>query len=97
MSELSVVAVLKVREGTEQEMRGILAALVPPSRKDPGNLRYELYADPKDPRRFVLVQRWVDQASYVQHDQRSDHIREFTKSHGSKIETAEVYQLVSVA
>ena len=45
MSELSVVAVVTVREGTEQDMRGTLAALVPPSRKDQGNLKDELYAD----------------------------------------------------
>lgn len=93
MNELSVVAILKVREGTENEMRGILSALVPLSRKDHGNLRYELFADQADLRRFILVQRWADVASYVKHDQESAHIREFTKKHGSKIETAEVYRL----
>lgn len=68
MSELSLVAVLMVREGTEDEMRGALAALVPPSRKGHGNLRYELYADRAAPRRFVIVERWTDEAAHVKHD-----------------------------
>ncbi|MCI0400715.1 MAG: antibiotic biosynthesis monooxygenase [Gammaproteobacteria bacterium] len=93
MSELSVVAVLMVREGTDQELRGVLAALVPPSLKDHGNLRYELYADQSEPRRFVIVQRWTDETAYVKHDQQSDHIRHFTKSHGEKIEKVDVYRL----
>ena len=96
MSELSVVAVLKVREGTEHEMRSAIAALVPLSRTDDGNLRYELYADREDPRRFVLVQSWADEASYVKHDKESGHIREFTKSHGGKIEQAQVYRMDQV-
>lgn len=95
MSELSVVAVMKAREGTEAEMRGLLAPLVPVSREDPGNLRYELYQDRNDPRRFVLVQRWADEASYVRHDKHSAHIQGFQAEHLQKIESAEVYQLVT--
>jgi quinol monooxygenase YgiN len=96
MNELSVVGILKVREGTESEMRGLLAALVPLSRKDHGNLRYELYQDRHAPRRFVLVQRWADEAAYIKHDKHSAHIQEFQKAHFERIESAEVYQLISV-
>jgi quinol monooxygenase YgiN len=96
MSELSVVAILMVREGTEDEMRGALAALVPPSRTDQGNLRYEMYADQTESRRFVIVQRWTDETAYVKHDKGSDHIQQFTKRHGDKIAKADVYRLESI-
>lgn len=96
MSELSIVAVLMVREGTEDEMRGALAALVPPSLKDHGNLRYELYADRAEPRRFVIVERWTDEAAHVKHDKESDHIRHFTKHYGDKTAKVDVYRLESV-
>jgi quinol monooxygenase YgiN len=96
MNELSVVGLLKVREGTESEIRGLLAALVTLPRKDQGNLRYELYQDRHDPRRFFLVQRRADEASYIKHDKHSAHIQEFQKKHFERIESAEVYQFVSV-
>ena len=96
MSELSIVAVLMVREGTEDEMRDALAALVPPSRKDQGNLRYELYADRAEPRRFVFVERWTDETAHVKHDKESDHIRHFTTHYGDKISKVDVYRLESM-
>ena len=85
-----------VREGTEDEMRDALAALVPPSRKDYGNLRYELYADRAEPRRFVIVERWTDEAAHVKHDKESDHIRHFTQHYGDKIAKVDVYRLKSI-
>jgi uncharacterized protein (TIGR02246 family) len=94
--ELSIVGVLKVKEGTETEMRDIFAALVPLSRKDKGNLRYELYQDRNDSRRFVYVQRWVDEESQRQHDKESAHIKEFTKNHLQKVESAEIFQLTLI-
>lgn len=93
MSELSIVVVLTVREGTEEEMRRELGALVAPSRLDHGNLQYELYGDPADARRFVFVQRWVDEAAHRKHDKESDHITRFTRAHGSKIQNVDLYKL----
>lgn len=97
MNELTIVVVLTVRQGTEQELRGVLSSLVPPSRRDHGNLQYEAYVDQADPRRFVFVERWVDEAAQVKHDGESDHIRQFKKDHGHKIEKADVYRLQSIA
>jgi quinol monooxygenase YgiN len=94
--EVNIVGVLKVREGTEKEMRDIFAALVEPSRKNDGNLRYELYQDQSDPRRFVFVQRWTNEASHQKHDQEAAHIQEFKKKHLEKVESAEIYQLTLV-
>ncbi len=82
MPELSPVVILTVREGTEGETRGVLAALVPPSRQDTGNLRYELYGDQAAPRRFAFVERWADEADQFKDDRQSTHIREFAKRHG---------------
>jgi quinol monooxygenase YgiN len=96
MREFSIVAVLTIREGTEDEMRAALAARVSPSRQDPGNLRYELYADRTEPRRFVIGERWTDEAAHVKHDQESAHIRQFTKHYGDKIAKADVYRLESM-
>ena len=60
------------------------------------DLRYELYQDRKDPRRFVFVQRWADEESQRKHDKESAHIKEFTKNHIQKVESADIYQLTLV-
>jgi quinol monooxygenase YgiN len=37
------------------------------TRKEPGNLEYVMSADPVDPTRVVLFERWADQDSFDQH------------------------------
>ena len=37
------------------------------SRNEPGNLEYTMSADPIDPGRVVLLERWADQASLDTH------------------------------
>jgi len=96
MSDLTIVAVVTVHEGTEDEMRGVLASLVTPSRKDEGNLRYEFYADEADPRRFVFVERWTDSTAHFRHDQQSEHITTFTSNHGHKLEKVDLYRIQEI-
>lgn len=96
MPELSIVAVVMVRKGSEQELRGALAALVAPSRKDEGNLRYEMYADRNEPRRFVVVERWTDEAAHAKHDAESVHIRRWAEISKGKIEKVELYKVDSI-
>ena len=96
MNELSIVAVVTLREGAEYELRSALAALVAPPLKDPGYLRYEMYADRDEPRRFVVMSRWTDEAAYTKHDQESAHIRHWAQISQGKVEKAEVYTLESI-
>src|SRR5688572_9297287 len=97
MRELTVLVILTVREGAEREMRDAFQSLVAPSRLDSGNLRYELFADQTDPRRFVFLESWADEASQVKHDQESNHILHFKKNHWEKVEKFEVYRISAIA
>ena len=96
MTELAIVAVLTVRKGTEQELRSALAALVAPSRKDQGNLEYEMYVDRNEPRRFVVVERWTDEAAHAKHDAESSHVRHWKKISDGKVEKVDFYKLESI-
>jgi quinol monooxygenase YgiN len=58
MSELFIVVGLKAKAGKENELRRDLAALVEPSRKEDGNIRYDLFEDQDEPGRFVFVEAW---------------------------------------
>ena len=98
MNDFFLLVVLYAKEGQEDQLRADLAALVEPSRKDEGNLRYELFADQSDARRFVFVEHWADAASREKHHTESKHIRYF-EAHGiSAVEKYEaVYKLDQIA
>jgi hypothetical protein len=59
MSELFIVVALHAKAGKEEELRRDLIAVVEPSRKEEGNLRYELFVDQSDAGRFVFVEHWA--------------------------------------
>ncbi|MBN9090382.1 MAG: antibiotic biosynthesis monooxygenase [Reyranella sp.] len=91
MSDLFVLAVLYAKSGEEGKLRSDLMAVVEPSRKDEGNLRYELFVDQDDPRRFVFVEHWASSAAQERHHTKSAHILRF-QSHGiSAVEKLEVF------
>lgn len=99
MSDFFLAVSLYAKEGREDELRASLIAVVAPSRKDEGNLRYELFADQNDPRRFIFLEHWANQGARDKHHTQTEHIRHFEKDGGaSAVEKYEfVYTLKSIA
>jgi quinol monooxygenase YgiN len=98
MSDFFVVVALYAKDGAEKDLRRDLIAVVEPSRRDEGNLRYELFADQNDPRRFVFVEHWTDQAAQHKHHTESEHIRRFQEQGAASVEKMEIfYQLERIA
>lgn len=98
MSELFVLVILYAKDGRERELRRDLIAVVEPSRKDDGNLRYELFADQGDPRRFVFLEQWADKESQQRHHNDTEHIRNFQKHGSANVERMEIfYELDRIA
>ena len=91
MSDFFVLVVLYSKSGEESKLRAALTEVVEPSRKDEGNLRYELFADQNDPRRFVFVEHWASPAAQEQHHTKGPHILHF-QSHGiDSVERTEIF------
>jgi quinol monooxygenase YgiN len=61
------VAVLTARPGKIEDLRLLLDDMIAPSRAEPGNLRYDLWADPTEPDRFVLDELYVDSDAVAAH------------------------------
>ncbi|MDF0487523.1 putative quinol monooxygenase [Sphingomonas sp. H39-1-10] len=57
---VKTVGVLTARLGKEADLQALLEGLIEPSRAEPGNLRYDLWADPAEPGVFVLDELYVD-------------------------------------
>jgi quinol monooxygenase YgiN len=94
MSELNQMVVLYAKPGREAALRDNLAALVAPSRAEAGNLRYELYGDAHDSRRFVFIERWASKEDQRRHHEESPHIRHFHANGDSDVERRESFYVI---
>jgi quinol monooxygenase YgiN len=62
-----VVARWLAKPGKDEELRAVLTALIPPSRREIGCYQYDLLRNPADPRDFCFVERWDDDKAFEQH------------------------------
>lgn len=59
---------LTVKDAADiDKVRSELATLATMSRTEPGCIRFEVYQSQAEPRQFVLVERWQDQAALDAH------------------------------
>ena len=64
---VKVMGILVARPGKAEELKSLLDSMVVPSRGEPGNLQYNLWRDQADPGRFVLDERYADDAAVAAH------------------------------
>ncbi|OFW04473.1 MAG: hypothetical protein A3I61_11725 [Acidobacteria bacterium RIFCSPLOWO2_02_FULL_68_18] len=62
-----VVARFVAKPGKEEELKTVLSALIPPSRREIGCYQYDLLCNPADPRDFCFVERWEHESALEQH------------------------------
>lgn len=62
-----VIARWIARDDEVAAVEAALAKLVPAARAEPGVLAFDVHRDPADPRVFVLVERFRDQAAHDAH------------------------------
>ncbi|MHB9799950.1 putative quinol monooxygenase [Pseudomonas sp. MT3] len=82
MSDLHIVVGLRAKKGKERELEKDLIALVEPTRKEEGNLRYELFVNDEDPGYFVFVEQWTSADAQLRHHNHGPHIQHFN-AHGA--------------
>ena len=89
MSELFVVVGLKAKAGKEDELRRDLSVLVEPSRKEEGNVRYDLFKDQDEPGRFVFVEEWSSFETRTKHHEHGADIQHFHADGVNNVEKTE--------
>ena len=90
MKDFFVMVVLYAKEGREAELRQSLTELVALSRRDEGNLRYELFTQQDNPSRFVFVEHWVSPEARDKHHTQAVHIVNFHNGGVDAVERTEV-------
>ncbi len=84
MSDLTVVAVITAKPGSEQIVRDALNALVPPTRAEDGCVSYDLHESANEPGTFVTIEVWHAQSDLDAH-MASPHIAETFKVAGEHL------------
>jgi quinol monooxygenase YgiN len=76
MTDISVVATFTPKQGQESAVEGILRGMIGPTRKEPGCLRYELYASADPEPQFVLIEAYAGQPALEAH-RATDHYKSY--------------------
>lgn len=64
---LTVVAVLKAKQGSEKEMEDALTAIVPKVATEEGTLAYVLHRAKKEPGKFLMYEKYPDKDALNRH------------------------------
>jgi quinol monooxygenase YgiN len=66
-SPAKIMAILTAHPGKDDELEGLLTAMAPHCRAEPGNLRWDIWREPIPGARFVLDELYVDDAAVEAH------------------------------
>lgn len=67
MAHVTIIGTVVAKPETREELEGLLAAQVEPTRAEPGCLNYDFHADAADPCTFVFYENWRSQADLDAH------------------------------
>lgn len=65
--QLTIVCLIKAKATTKQQVLGELKNLAAMTRKEKGNITYDLHVSTDDDRLFILYENWKDQAAFDSH------------------------------
>jgi quinol monooxygenase YgiN len=63
----TLIVRVKVKEGADKQLEAAFAKAIPASRKEKGNLAYDLNRDTRDPSRYLVYERWKNLAALEAH------------------------------
>lgn len=63
----TIIGTVTARPETREELAGLLAAQVAPTRAEPGCINYDFHVDAADPCVFVFYENWTSRAALDDH------------------------------
>ena len=72
-SSITLTAKLTIKAGKEDEFETLMKGVVPKVRQEPGNRAYTMLRSKKEPRVFLFLEEYADQAAIQAHGQ---HLKE---------------------
>jgi CRISPR-associated protein Cas8b1/Cst1 subtype I-B len=76
---LTIVATVTVKPEFKDDVLKAIKTVVDATRKEPGNIFYDVFEDIKNPLKFVFIETWKSQAAIDSHN-KSAHFNNFVKA-----------------
>ncbi|MFI3277561.1 MAG: putative quinol monooxygenase [Rikenellaceae bacterium] len=89
MSELKIIATIVVKEEFKEELFPAFEAVVEGTRKEEGNVSYQLHQDVKNPLKYIFVEVWASLAAIDSHNA-SAHFDAFAKAIAGKVDNVDI-------
>ncbi len=89
MMELKIIAVVVVKEAFRDEMEKIFRTVVDETRKESGNISYDLHQDCKNHLKYTILEVWKSQAAIDEHNE-SAHFKVFVAAIEGKVDSLTV-------
>jgi Uncharacterized conserved protein len=89
MTELKIVAVIVVKAAYQEELEGVFHTVVDETRKEEGNISYDLHQDIQNPMKYTILEVWKSQAAIDAHNA-SAHFNAFVKAIEGKVDSLAV-------
>ena len=96
MSGIKIVATVVVKPEYREALLAQFADLVAASRREAGNLRYDLHQAAGSPEKFVFIEHWASQAALDAHNA-SAHFQSFVKAVEGKHDCIDIVLLQDVS
>ena len=93
---LTIIAHIEAKEGKLDFLKKQVLALVEPTKKEQGCLRYELNQDCENQKLFIFVEEWETHKLWQKH-MGNTHLQAFVKATDGLLEKLEVYKLGKIA
>jgi len=76
---LTIVATVTVKPEYKEDVLKAIKTVVDATRKEPGNIFYDVFEDVKNPLKFVFIETWKSQEAIAAHNN-SAHFKDFVKA-----------------
>lgn len=96
MNKIKIVATIITQEEHQQFLLDAFKQLVKASRKEAGNMRYDLHQVHDNPQKFVFIETWQSQAAVDAHNA-SKHFADFLQAIEGKTEAVDIALLNDIS
>lgn len=90
MPPLTVIAKLKARPGTEEQLYEACRKLVTPTQAEEGCINYDMHRSIEDPGTFMFYENWTTRPLWEQH-MKSPHLNEFSAATEGMVDVWELF------
>lgn len=89
MTELKIVASIVAKEGYQEDVLKAMQNVVNETRKEDGNVSYDLHQDTTNPMKYIILEVWKSQEAIDLHNA-SAHFGIFKKAIDGKIDSLSI-------